>query len=301
MTGVRVQPKRFYDGGLPAHDGQPGVPPDPERDPRIVLDRQHDNGRESFRLARRIAYADRHLGEILVPADPATFRSDLTSVPWLFTWLVPKTGAHLPAALLHDGLVAGNDGPTYISTDGHVIDRVEADRVFRDAMADTGTWVVRRWLVWSAVATATIFFGSASWSRATCWRYRIAAGGTIALIIYLGACATVDLADGSVPGLVGLPWMGERSTPLELVGGAAGAIAIPFLAGLTWGRFRVAGTTAGVLVALLLHVSVVLLALTALYRLVEWAVATAPRVVGAVTVVAVGASFALVALAFLGS
>ena len=104
-----------------------------------MLERHSEEGVETIALERRLAYRDRHLGELLVPAD-AGFRTDLTSVPALFTWLVPKTGAHLPAALLHDALVAGRDDPaSYASTEGHVVDRVEADRVFRDAMADTGT------------------------------------------------------------------------------------------------------------------------------------------------------------------
>ena len=102
---VAVEPRRFYDGGtLPTAAG-PGEPPDPGSDPRIVLERHSEEGVETFALERRLAYRDRHLGELLVPAD-AGFRTDLTSVPALFTWLVPKTGAHLPAALLHDALKA---------------------------------------------------------------------------------------------------------------------------------------------------------------------------------------------------
>ena len=122
MQVSRVTPQlhRFHDGGTP------GEPPDRGADPRIVLERHAEEGVETFELERRLAYRDRHLGELLVPADPG-FRTDLTSVPALFTWLVPKTGAHLPAALLHDALVAGRDDPTsYVSTDGHEVDRVTA-------------------------------------------------------------------------------------------------------------------------------------------------------------------------------
>ena len=161
---VKTQPRRFYDGGVLAIGDRIGLPPDPGADPRIVLERHLEHDLETFSLERRIAYSDRHLGEILVPASP-DFRTDLTSTPALFTWLVPKTGAHLPAALVHDALVAGGGDPSYTSTEGHDIDRVEADRVFRDAMADTGTGVVRRWIVWAAVTTATIFAaGGLPWS-----------------------------------------------------------------------------------------------------------------------------------------
>ena len=137
MRQVQPQVSRFYDGGtLPTAQG-PGEPPDPAEEMRIVLERHAEEGMETFALTRRLAYLDRHLGELLVPASPE-FRTDLTSVPALFTWLVPKTGAHLPAALLHDALVAGREDPvSYVSTEGHEVDRVEADRVFRDAMAAT--------------------------------------------------------------------------------------------------------------------------------------------------------------------
>ena len=102
---VKTQPRRFYDGGVLAIGDRIGLPPDPGADPRIVLERHLEDDLETFSLERRIAYRDRHLGEILVPASP-DFRTDLTSTPALFTWLVPKTGAHLPAALVHDALAA---------------------------------------------------------------------------------------------------------------------------------------------------------------------------------------------------
>ena len=205
---VEQEPRRFYDGGTLPRDGGPGQPPDPGADPRIVLERHAEEGVETFSLERRLAYLDRHLGELLVPADP-DFRTDLTSVPALFTWLVPKTGAHLPAALLHDALVAGRTDPTsYVSTDGHDVDRVTADRIFRDAMADTGTGVVRRWIVWTAVTVATIFVGrEVPWSRPRHWSYRIAAGVTIVTILYLGYSSTSDLFDRS--------WVGRGRRPVD--------------------------------------------------------------------------------------
>jgi hypothetical protein len=227
---VPQEPRRFYDGGtLPTAAG-PGEPPDPGSDPRIVLERHSEEGVETFALERRLAYRDRHLGELLVPAD-ADFRTDLTSVPTLFTWLVPKTGAHLPAALLHDALVAGRDDPaSYVSTEGHVVDRVEADRVFRDAMADTGTGVVRRWLVWTAVTLATMIAREDTSPRAgvrTYYRWIVIA--SLAVIGALGYLATVDLFDASWWPGIDLPWMGDRSFLVELVTGVAGAIVVPIV------------------------------------------------------------------------
>lgn len=301
MTDPVVQERhRFHDGGTLGRDGVPGEPPDPAADMRIVLERHSDEGVETFSLERRLGYRDRVLGELLVPDDPG-FRTDLTSVPALFTWLVPKTGAHLPAALLHDALVAGPDDPSsYVSVEGHLVDRVSADRVFRDAMADTGTGVVRRWIVWSAVTVATIFVGGeVPWSRARQWSYRAAAAATIASILYLGWSATSDLFDRSWVGAVDLPWMGRRPWWVELVGGFGGAVVVPLALSLLWGRLRMAGAIAGVMLAVLLHVTVGLAVIAATYVGVERLARRSPlaaTVLGGLVVAAGFAAFAVVSL-----
>ena len=298
---VAVEPRRFYDGGTLPHDGQPGEPPDPGADMRIVLERHAEEGVETFALERRLAYLDRHVGELLVPADPG-FRTDLTSVPALFTWLVPKTGAHLPAALLHDALVAGRGDPTsYVSTAGREVDRVTADRIFRDAMADTGTGVVRRWIVWTAVTVATVFVGRrVPWSPGKHWSYRVAAIVTTATILYLGYSATSDLFDRSWAGAVEVPWMADRPFWAEVAGGFSGAVVLPLALSLLWGRLRMAGAIAGVLLAVLLHVTVGLAAIAATYlaveRLARWSGAAAWALAAAV----VGGSLVTFALVSLG-
>ena len=297
---VAQEPRRFYDGGTLALDGVPGERPDPGADPRIVLERHAEEGVETFALERRLAYRDRHLGELLVPADP-DFRTDLTSVPALLTWLVPKTGAHLPAALLHDALVAGRDDPTsYVSTAGREVDRVEADRIFRDAMADTGTGVIRRWIVWTAVTVATIFVGRAvPWTPAKHWSYRIAAAVTIVTILWLGYSSTSDLFDRSWVGAVDVPWMGDRPWWAEVAGGLSGAIVLPLALSLLWGRLRMAGAIAGVLLAVLLHVTVGLAVIGTTYLALERLARRSPLLAWALAaVVVVGAlvTFALVTL-----
>lgn len=252
---------RFYDGGTPTE------PPDPSREPRIVLTRIDDGGVERFRMGRRIAYRDRQYGELLVPPDLDTFVTDLTSVPTLFTWLVPKTGRYLPATLLHDGLVHGpHEPPTYLSTDGHVLDRVEADRVLRTAMRDLEVGPVRGWLIWSAVTLGTIWSGDARWSRREHLRYLVPMLLTLGLVAVLGVIATLDLFDV----VSWLPWMGDRPAWLELIGGLAGAIVIPLVLGLTWGRFAIAGAVTGIALAVLLHATVLLAAITGLYQAAEW-------------------------------
>ncbi len=163
-AAVPAERRRFFDGG-PVDADPPS--PDTTADPRVDLTRVLEpdstgREREVFRLRRRIGYcvrawddvADPRDRYVLVPADAERWRTDLTSVPALFTWLVPKSGRHLPAALIHDGLVRGRGAaPEHLGPD---VTRVEADTIFRDAMADLGTGLVRRWLVWTAVAAATM-------------------------------------------------------------------------------------------------------------------------------------------------
>jgi hypothetical protein len=275
------QRSRFYDGGHPGDDRGVGAEPaDRHEDVLVILDRQlatDDRGRprEVFILRRRIAYDDRHCGEIIVPPVFATFETDLTSVPALFSWLVPTTGAHLPAALLHDGLVWNRrtEAPTYISTPGKLIDRVEADRVFRDAMADTGTGLVRRWLVWTAVTLATMWSQDATAaSRLGRAYYRWIMVASLFAVVWLGYVATADLFDRSDDWWLAyeLSWMGDRSFGVELLTGVAAAIVIPAVLGVLWGRFRAAGWIAGIGVAVLVHVTVGMLAVTALYVTLEW-------------------------------
>lgn len=208
---MRREPGRFFDGD--------SLNPDEPVD--VVLLRAVERGRECFALRHRVAYLDRAQTEpFVVPRDIATFRTDLASVPSFFTWLVPKSGAHLPAALVHDALV---DPGTY---DGPEVERVEADRVFRDAMGDLGTRFVRRWLMWTAVTLATVRTGIEPHVR---WR-RVGVFGSLLVIVVLGVVATLDLFDVWDV----LPWMGDASVAAELVGGAIAAVAIPPVLALAW-------------------------------------------------------------------
>lgn len=295
LTPTTPQPAAFYDGGLPPGRSRRELPA------KIMLERiEHDHRgrpRETFRLLRRIAYEDEEYGEILVPADPATFETDFASVPTLLTWLVPRTGAHLPAALVHDGLVGGVGGVDYVATryrDGaDPIDRVAADLVFRRAMRDSYIPLIRRWLIWSAVTLGTIYHGSTRWSRAQHLRYRLAAGGSLLLIGFLGVVATLDLFDV----VAWLPWMGDdRGFLVELVGGLAGAVVVPLLLGLTWGRFAVAGVVTGIALAVLLHVTALLLVVTGVYQVAERVARRTPVAGLVATVVVLAASLLLTVL-----
>ena len=231
---------------------------------RILLERREEGGIETFQLLRRFGYRDARLDEpFIVPADIESFRSDLTSVPVLFTWLVPRTGNHLPAALLHDGLISTPGEPaSYL---GPAVTREQADRIFRDAMSDLGTGRVRRWLIWTAVALATALTSAEKGGMLPRWRWFGVVAGTLAAVVALGVLATIDLFDGCSV----LPWMGGRSWWSELLGGAAFAIVIPALLATLWGRLWRAGLIACVALALLLHVTVLLAALSTVYQLIE--------------------------------
>ena len=139
VVSEATEPSRFFDAATGG---------------TMVLQLEPDGAR--FRILRPFGYRDPAYDEpFVVPKDVATFRTDLASIPWFFAWLVPGLGTHLPAVLLHDGLVVGpTEGKTHIGPD---VDREEADRILRDAMASLGTPVVRRWLMWTAVILATAF------------------------------------------------------------------------------------------------------------------------------------------------
>ena len=117
----------------------------------IHLRRVLRNGRETFLVDGQVGYRDKECRVFLVPNPAKPFDTDLASVPQIFTWLVPRSGVHLPAAILHDGLVPPS-AKTYV---GPAVTRQQADRIFRDAMRDLGTGWIQRWLIWTAVTFAT--------------------------------------------------------------------------------------------------------------------------------------------------
>ncbi|WP_420452374.1 DUF1353 domain-containing protein [Ilumatobacter sp.] len=214
--------------------------------------------REEFSLGRHIAYVDSKVGVVIVPADLGPFRTDLTSVPRFFAWLVPKTGLHLPAAILHDGLVHDEAEPrTYIAPD--LIERETADRIFRDAMGDLGTSLLRRWLIWTTVMLATL---TSARDRAR-WIPTIAA--TAILVVALGTLATIDLLDHRDV----LPWMGERPLVVELVTGLIAAIAVATVVALAWGRLWIAGFISATAVAFLFHVTALIVVVSSTIGVLE--------------------------------
>lgn len=266
-------------------------PDQPDKPMSIVLRHVDDASKEEWYLERRIAYDDRHLGTIVVPRDKDTFTTDLTSVPDLFTWLVPRTGNHLAAALVHDALTPPfsdpKNGPDWTPIELKV-SQLDADRVFRDAMADLGTPLIRRWMVWSAVSIPT------AW-KAVRWKAVPGYLGLFAIVV-LGWFATLDLFDQGN----WLPWMWDRHWFNELLLGGAMAVVIPLALAALWpSRLRRAGAITGVALAALLPVTALVGSATFAYQVAEYRLKVWAAPKWWQVLLKVGATLAAIGLAWL--
>ncbi|OHV32058.1 MULTISPECIES: DUF1353 domain-containing protein [Pseudofrankia] len=237
----------------------------------VLVLRRYGN---EFQIIRQFGYWDPKYDEpFVVPADPETFLTDLASIPSVFAWLVPGLGSHLPAVLLHDGLVIADGEPSIPTHLGPPVTREEADRILRDAMRELGTPVIRRWLIWTGAELGTLWV-----ARRHRWWWRILATLTVTAVVALGSLATLDLFDvWNV-----LPWMGDRPWWVELLSGAAAAVGLPAALSVLWGHYwRVAAIT-GIAMALLLHVTLAVIVVSGVYwvleRLVSWPEGLSPNV-----------------------
>ncbi len=227
----------------------------------IVLRHVEDTTQDCWYMEQRLGYRDQELGEIVVPRDKRTFTTDLTSVPQLFTWLVPRTGTHLAAALVHDALTPpfSKPGTPDWELPDAPVSQPQADRVFRSAMADLGTPFLRRWMVWAAVSVPTAW--KVSKPRA------LAGYVSLALIAVLGWFATLDLFDQGE----WLPWMRSEEWTRELALGGLFALIIPLPLALLWPKgTRTAGGIVGIALAALLHVTIAVGAVTFAYQFAEY-------------------------------
>ncbi len=312
-------PDNFGNGSWPG--GAAPNWPWPVESPKVLLRRLEiltrrrlgpDRPAEQFELELPITYEDDSRGSnlvrtITVPNPAVPFTTDLTSVPKLLTWLVPKSGRHLPAALIHDGLV-GSGTPTYVTSDDSTVDRIDADQVFRNAMQDTGVGLIRRWLVWAAVANASLCSGARpAWAAWKKWWFRGVALLSVGLVAYLGLAATLDVVNAaSLPKGLGwllgwplmgdLPWIDDDAAFWKATGqGLAAAIVFPLGLACLWGRYYRAGAVAGVALATLIHATVVVVAVAGIYQGAEWVAhrRRARVVVGAVVLVAAATVFVL--------
>lgn len=75
---------------------------------------------------------------------PPGFRTDFASVPIIGVWLIARTGAYTPAAIVHDFLVT-------VAVPAGLITPSDADGVFRRIAREEGVPPVRRWIMWAGV------------------------------------------------------------------------------------------------------------------------------------------------------
>lgn len=238
---------------------------DPQTGGPVQLDLRSINGHD-FRLLRRIAYRhDDHAEQFVVPGDLEEFRTDFASVPGVLTWLVPRSGIFLPAAVLHDALVW--PGKDYL---GPPVTRREADRIFRDALVELGTGRVRGWLMWAAVTVASRWLGEGPGTPGRSARrigVVLSVGVVLAVLLALLA-GLAGLTDGP-PGVGPVLGVSGARAASSLGAAALWAFVVPALLAPTWGRDTAAAAIAGWALVLVGPVTVASAVLAACYLVLE--------------------------------
>jgi hypothetical protein len=104
-------------------------------------------GKHRFVLCEELTYPTLGFGTITVPKG---FISDGASIPWALTWLFPRFGPSLNAAIVHDWLYWAQPFSRRVS-----------DWLFREAMEDLGIACWRRDVIYQGVDK----FGWLSWKK----------------------------------------------------------------------------------------------------------------------------------------
>lgn len=145
-------------------------------------------GRVAFRLESSIRYnGNTGLGgmglpeesiEVLRQVTPADVpETDLASIPAPMRWWINSYGAHTPAAIIHDRFI-GSTLPAGVS-------EWQIDRYFRFMLADTGVRVIKRWIMWAAVALRTRWATKGAIRTALLVWFLVAISGTVMSIVAL--------------------------------------------------------------------------------------------------------------------
>lgn len=114
------------------------------RPERISLQEVGRPAPDRFQLTSELAFVRPSDGTTYEVDHP--FATDLASVPRTLTWLIPRYGIYTKAAVLHDAMCQHNI---------KVVDRFEADEIFREGMRVLDVPKIRIWLMWAAVTWAT--------------------------------------------------------------------------------------------------------------------------------------------------
>jgi len=245
---------RFYDAPLKS---------DP---PVFQLERMEP---PNYRVMRRFEYVDTLGHWYRVPANLKTNRTDLASVPFFLTWLVPKDGTHTPAALLHDALIGGQKDVHYETSVPETVPEDHADYLFREAMKQTGVPWLRRWLMWGAVSlrTGTVTVekhADGTESRGRRWIRIALVGLLIGVWAVVSALMALDVPDITgadcnlpigvsceLPLLGDEPWYNEIWRSLAMVAVGSAVLTAAFAALFRSLRFASVGALAGVVVGFL--------------------------------------------------
>jgi hypothetical protein len=207
--------------------------------------RQIDDDRFALQERLVVTWPPGPGGSTLVIEPPWLAHTDLASVPSFLGWFARRHGRHTPAALVHDLLVATDDGerPAALPEPWR-LSPPEADLRFRQLLLASGVPPVRSFLMWTAVVART---------RWNIMHQRLA-------LILWGLAATA----GSllfVWGLATGPWWAV----------AVGLVA-PAVAAVLWGSQFLAGVIAGYSLWVALFGSVPGWLAYKAYQLVEWVV-----------------------------
>lgn len=212
-------------------------------------------GDETFVLREQFRYRYEKTGDIfIVPREIGRFTTDFASVPTPLTWLIPRVGNHVPAAVLHDALLAAPGEPT--DHIGREVSRDEADEIFHAAMTELGVPFIRKWLMLLGVGAATAF--SRWWSRVF-----LLLMSTVLVALFL--LSLLDLFDTAEI----LPWMGASPWPVELLTGLAVLIGWVLVGVAVARRHRQLVLVGGLFVVCLLPALVLIQATIAVYYLLE--------------------------------
>jgi Protein of unknown function (DUF1353) len=103
-------------------------------------------GATTWKLTKELTY--RASSEVFTA--PAGMPTDFASVPRPFSWLIPRYGSYLPAAVIHDHLYRDEVPRGTISYR-------DADGVLRQAMRLLDVPFAMRWVIWAAVRWAGLF------------------------------------------------------------------------------------------------------------------------------------------------
>lgn len=206
--------------------------------------RQIDDDRFALQERLVVTWPPGPGGSTLVIEPPWLSHTDLASVPSFLGWFARRHGRHTAAALVHDLLVASDDGGRPPLPEPWRLAPPEADLRFRQLLLASGVPPVRSFLMWTAVVAGT---------RWNTMRQRLG-------LILWGLVATAGSAL-FVWGLATGAWWAV----------AVGLVA-PAVAAVLWGSQYLAGVIAGYSLWAALFGSVPGWLTYKAYQLVEWVV-----------------------------